>query len=298
MDRRERVNDPVEALRAALDGRQAEIWTALPGIVQNFDPKTMTVTVQPSIKGAFDDERGRTRSVNLPLLQDVPVCFPCGGGFTLTHPVREGDEALVVFASRCIDGWWQNGGVGERPDERMHDLSDGFAIVGPRSQPRVLDPETDTENVQLRTDDGEAHITMMPDYTIRLQNPEAQVRISPEGEVLAENALASVTLTPDGVAHVVGEQRIVLDTPLLEFRIGRWIMTGREKGRPRAEIEADIFHRGEYDQIGNYTQAGDYSQEGRHTSTGDQVAGDVSQINHTHRNTQPGGGNSGVPNKG
>ena len=33
MDRRERWAEPVEALRAALDGRQAEMWTALPGIV-------------------------------------------------------------------------------------------------------------------------------------------------------------------------------------------------------------------------------------------------------------------------
>ena len=37
MDRRERWAEPVEALRAALDGRQAEMWTALPGIVQSFD---------------------------------------------------------------------------------------------------------------------------------------------------------------------------------------------------------------------------------------------------------------------
>ncbi len=292
MDRRERVNDPVETLRAAMDGRQAEMWTAMPGIVQSFDPKAMTVTVQPAVKGEFLDERGKAKAVDLPLLQDVPVCFPCGGGFTLTHPIKEGDEALVVFGSRCIDGWWQNGDIGGRPDERMHDLSDGFAIVGPHSQPRVLDPEVDKDNVQLRTDDGEAHITMMPDYTIRLQNPEARVKISPEGEILAENNEASVTLTPAGVAHVVGEQRIILDTPLLEFRIGQWIMTGRGQGRPRAEIEADILHRGEYDQIGNYTQ------DGSHTSTGDQIAGDVSQIRHTHRDVEPGGGNTGVPNKG
>ncbi|MCL1939530.1 MAG: translation initiation factor IF-2 [Desulfovibrionaceae bacterium] len=183
MDRRERIDDPIEATRAALDGRQAEIWTALPGIIESFDPEAMTVSVQPSVKGQVQDEKGNTTTVNLPLLVDVPVVFPCGGGFILTYPVKKGDECLVIFASRCIDGWWQSGGVGGTPDERMHDLSDGIAIVGPRSQARKLDPAVDAENVQLRTEDGEAHITMMSDYTIQAKNPLAGCIIGSDGMI-------------------------------------------------------------------------------------------------------------------
>ena len=151
IDRRERQDDPVESQRAALDGRQAEIWTALPGIVQSFDPVAMTVTVQPAVAGRVTDETGKTSSVNMPLLPDVPVVFPGGGGFTLTFPVASGDECLVVFASRCIDAWWQSGGIGEPMEPRMHDLSDGFALVGVRSQARRLSPAVDSENVQIRS---------------------------------------------------------------------------------------------------------------------------------------------------
>ena len=140
MDRRERWAEPVEALRAALDGRQAEMWTALPGIVQSFDPAAMTVSVQPAVAGRISDEAGKASSVDLPILPDVPVVFPGGGGFALTFPVAAGDECLVVFASRCIDAWWQSGGVGEPMEPRMHDLSDGFALVGVRSQPHRLSP--------------------------------------------------------------------------------------------------------------------------------------------------------------
>lgn len=169
MDRREQLDDPVEATRIALDGKQAEIWTALPGIIDSFDADAMTVSVQPSIMGSITNEAGTSRQVALPLLVDVPVCYPQGGGFVLTFPIAKDDECLVVFASRCIDGWWQSGGVQAPAEHRMHDLSDGFAIVGPRSQARRLSPSVDTSAVQLRSVDGEQHITITPagDMTCR-----------------------------------------------------------------------------------------------------------------------------------
>lgn len=258
MDRRERVDDPVEAQRVALDGRQAEIWTALPGIVNSFDPAAMTVTVQPSIKGQVQDESGQSTPIDLPLLVDVPVTFPCGGGFTLTHPIKKGDECLVVFASRCIDGWWQDGGVSGTPDERMHDLSDGIAIVGPRSQANKLDPAVDADNVQLRTDDGKAHITMMPDYTIRAQNPAARVELTPAGEVAAE-----------------ADVKITLRAQVLDFQANSMRMASMDGGKAK------------FDMTGDVKMVGDIDQDGEHISTKDQVAGGVSQINHPH---QDGGG--------
>ena len=169
MDRREQLDDPVEALRTALDGRQAEIWTALPGIVAAFDPDAMTVSVQPAVKGTIVGEDGTARQVPLPLLVDVPVCFPQGGGFIFTFPIKPGDECLVVIASRCIDSWWQSGGVQAPAERRMHDLSDGFALVGPRSQPRRLAPGVDPEAVQLRSEDGADYVEMAPGGKVRIE---------------------------------------------------------------------------------------------------------------------------------
>jgi len=51
MDRIERIEHPQESLMIALEGMQTNLWTTLPGIIQTFDPLTMTVTVQPSIAG-------------------------------------------------------------------------------------------------------------------------------------------------------------------------------------------------------------------------------------------------------
>lgn len=134
---------------------------SMPGIIQSFNPDAVTAVVQPAIKGAEQDESGSEVSVNLPLLVDVPVVFPRGGGCTLTFPVKAGDECLVIFADRCIDFWWQSGGIQEPVDERMHDLSDAFCIVGPQSQAKKIGGIS-TSAVELRSDDGETKLSLNP----------------------------------------------------------------------------------------------------------------------------------------
>lgn len=134
---------------------------SLPGIVQSFDPIACTCTVQPAISGQSTDAQGKIKSAPLPLLVDVPVIFPRGGGCTITFPVKTGDECLVVFSDRCIDFWWQSGGVQEPVDPRQHDLSDAFAIVGPQSQANVVG-NISTTTLQMRTDDGFAYIELDP----------------------------------------------------------------------------------------------------------------------------------------
>ena len=140
---------------------RAGIWTALPGVIQSFNPVAMTCEVQPGIKVNVRQQDGTIVSVALPMLVDCPVQFPSGGNCTLTFPVGQGDECLVVFASRCIDGWWQSGGVQEQAELRMHDLSDGFVLLGFRSQPRALG-SVSTTTTQLRNDAGDTYVDLDP----------------------------------------------------------------------------------------------------------------------------------------
>ncbi|HBR7615708.1 TPA: phage baseplate protein [Klebsiella pneumoniae] len=136
-----------------------QMRVALPGIIQSFDPESLTAVVQPAIRYIERDNDGNKSTKDYPLLVDVPVVFPRGGGCTLTFPVSEGDECLVIFADRCIDFWWQSGGIQEPVDGRMHDLSDAFCIVGPQSQAKKI-RGISTTAAQLRTDDGSAFIEL------------------------------------------------------------------------------------------------------------------------------------------
>ena len=114
VDFRERYEDPNAALQCALDGRQAQIWTGLPGIVTSVNLAAMTVKVQPAVMGRRLFPDGTMQFVTPPAIPDVPIVFPSGGGYTLTFPIAVGDECDLHFHSRCFDAWWQSGGVSRR----------------------------------------------------------------------------------------------------------------------------------------------------------------------------------------
>lgn len=107
----ERAPDLLTTIRDAINAALSGLWVSIPCIVENSDPEAVTVTAQPTIQLQVGQPDGSIILVDLPLLQDVPVMFPRGGGCTMTFPIKPGDECLVVFASRCIDGWWQSGGI-------------------------------------------------------------------------------------------------------------------------------------------------------------------------------------------
>lgn len=167
MNRNERIDDAEESLRLALEDAQSHMWTATPAIVQSVDLDAQTVTALPTIQGTVSAPDGSTENVNLPLLVDVPIVWPRAGGFALTFPITAGDEVLVVFGSRCIDSWWQSGGVNAPAETRMHDLSDGFAILAPTSQPRTF-PNISAANVQLRDQSGTTFVEVTPNGTARI----------------------------------------------------------------------------------------------------------------------------------
>lgn len=215
-----RPADEQDVAQLVQDNAKAAVTNALPGVIRSFDPETVTCDVDIAItarmtKAGTMVEDFQYESVRHPILEDLPVVFPRGGGVTLTFPVKEGDECLIVFSSRSIDFWWQNGGVQERADGKVLDLSDAFVIPGPQSQARKISGIS-TSAAQLRTDDGSAFVEVAAGGAITITSPQ-----------------------------------ITLNGPV--------------------QVNGSI------------------------TSTGDQTANGISQVNHTHGGVQSGGSNTGKP---
>lgn len=205
MKRNERTNDLVVALMEAMQGHQAGMWTALPCIVVDFDAAKMTCSLRPAIKAKRTDEVGVETWIEIPVLVDVPVVFQSAGGYSLTFPVKPGDEALAVFSSRCIDTWWDTSAVSVQADMRMHDLSDAFALIGPRSRPRALSPTVLTTGVELRNDAGTVHIRLNDNTNVTVVTPGDVVVTADDVDVTCDTA----TITASG--------QINLTAPLVQI---------------------------------------------------------------------------------
>jgi len=117
----------VGALQAVINAQILQMFTAMPGQIQAYDKSLGTVDVQPCIKRKYikDDE-----VVDLPIINNVPVCFPRAGQAALTFPLARGDYVMLVFSQRSLERWKTQGGTVEAGDPRHHDLSDAMAIPG------------------------------------------------------------------------------------------------------------------------------------------------------------------------
>ena len=156
-----------------LENFSRDLRVASPGIIQSFDAQQQTVTVQLALRERISSESGQITEVQVPLLVDVPIVLPRAGGFSLTFPIEPGDECLVIFADSCIDAWFSNGGLQVPIENRRHDLSDSFAILGAWSQPRRIS-NYDTNNLMLRSEheDSEgrfAYIKISQDNDIEIR---------------------------------------------------------------------------------------------------------------------------------
>lgn len=142
-----------DIVNEGVNSRLKDLHTCLPGIVQKFNISDQTAEVQPAIKRMLRTEENDKEILvprALPVLINVPVIFPMGGGFTLTFPVNPGDECLLMFCERSIDLWLNQGGVQNPSARRFHSLSDAFAIMGLHSRPKSIS-NYNNNAIELRT---------------------------------------------------------------------------------------------------------------------------------------------------
>jgi len=84
-----------------------------------------TISVQPVINRVVDG-----KSITLPQFTKVPPLFMQGGGSYTAHPIAVGDYCLLILTERCFDRWYSGSDFQDPAEFRMHDYSDGIAIVG------------------------------------------------------------------------------------------------------------------------------------------------------------------------
>lgn len=112
-----------ETIADALQYAMSNLHTAT--IARVTAVNSTTIDCQPVINRVVDG-----RPVQLPVFAQVPTVTLQGGGSYTKYPIAVDDYCLLIFTERCFDRWWA--GVDNAPplEFRMHDYSDGIAIVG------------------------------------------------------------------------------------------------------------------------------------------------------------------------
>lgn len=129
----------------------------LPGVVDSFDPATGRADVQP----ALDQITSIGDAMPRPIIFDVPVVYPRGGGFSLTFPLAPDDPVLLVFSQRGLTEFKERLATGTStarslPDSRVFfALKDAVAIPGFISGPvsstdlEITTPGDQLANIQV-----------------------------------------------------------------------------------------------------------------------------------------------------
>lgn len=188
----QRLTPSIAGFQALKDDIQQTLRVALPAVVTKFTPGPpalvdVIVAMQERFKrneplpSAPDEINLVSTPMELPPLNDVPVAFPNGGGYSVTFPIAAGDEVLLVFSDTALGIWLQNGaavvnGVVQTVNpihEWRHILSHAIAIPGLRSTPRGI-PSISTSSMQIRTDSGDTLIDIV-EGTVTVKAPTVTV---------------------------------------------------------------------------------------------------------------------------
>lgn len=112
-----------EVIDMAIAEALAGTHTSTVAIITGVNEKT--INCQVSISRNFKGEKK-----DFPEFIEVPVIFMHGGGSYTAYPVAVGDSCLLIFCERAFDNWYAGTNNVLPPEYRMHDYSDGFALVG------------------------------------------------------------------------------------------------------------------------------------------------------------------------
>lgn len=142
-----RVEDG-ELLRRVLDSRVQDVWTTFPARVVTYDPATQTADLEPQIRRTLPTEDGDTDTEDLPVIPNVPIQFPRGGGdtYAITWKLQADDFVWVHVCTVAIGNWRRTGEVSDPGDVRTHSLGSCFAVPGAAPNSKTLDQANDSDH--------------------------------------------------------------------------------------------------------------------------------------------------------
>lgn len=212
-----------EVLIAAIDSRLLDVHTSMPGVVESYDKKTRTANIRPQIKRALEVEgEPEPAFEELPVIQNVPVGWPMGGGYFIHLPIEKGDHVWIMVSEAGLSQWRSSGKLSEPGDLRRHSLGNSWAYPGCAPDTKIVADLADPTfpeglvigkdgEANVRIKDGLVYIGRDADKFLAL----AQLVMTEIGRLRDTTSNAIGLITASGIntaaavsamnAHVVGD---------------------------------------------------------------------------------------------
>jgi len=162
-----------DVIKATFANLMTNLYTAMPAKVEKVGKVGTQVVIdaKPLVNRVESDGS----AYETPILPEVPVIFPAGGGAMVSFPLAPGDTVLLVFSMRSIEEFLASDGMNAQTpfSRRKHSISDAVALPGLFTS--VNSPEVDTENLSLRNGIGET---------------ESEIKIQKDGKIVINAASA------------------------------------------------------------------------------------------------------------
>jgi hypothetical protein len=118
-----------ELISGAMESSFRDFRVALPGRIDSYDASKQRASVRLELRYYRPDPDGELVAKDHPVLSNVPVAFPQGGGFFCSFPLAKGDPVTVVFCDVPIGAWLQKGSPCDPGHDELH--GPGGAVAFP-----------------------------------------------------------------------------------------------------------------------------------------------------------------------
>ena len=201
--------------------------------MREYDPMTRRARVQPAVDLLFTDGSSTPK----PVILDVPVLFPGGGGFTLHFPLVAGDAVMLMFSERDIQAFKETLAIGPPLSADIMEIQHAVAL--PVFPPEDLVIQGD--GVFLQSNDRETYVNL----------DAGTLDATVDGGVTTVHVEAGVIrATPDmGVTQVELTPAAATITAMTVTLDGNLVVTGTSTLRGNTDVTGNIGVTGTVDGV-------------------------------------------------
>lgn len=200
---------------ARAEVQQVRTWDI--GQVVEYDDTRNAAKIRLCVKGIRTEDPENDTTIELPVLEDVPVLQKGSGKLLESCGPAPGSYGMVFYSHRDIEAWLANGGIVDPGNTRHWDLSDAVFIMG--LYPFVVDGDNGqieepikTDRISLRTRSGLTEVSVLDDesVSVNVNDGAATVTIDVDGNI-SITSTGDVSAQADGTITTSATETVIQD---------------------------------------------------------------------------------------